>query len=305
MFLISKSAPLGGRSNDNNNALLLTHLSGVYTHHSRMSTVNFYCYNREMNNLVLAVSLDSSLELLSHYADIIVLDKGGQLPADQVYETVYIRSHFSHPDLLPQVFEKEINDIIKRVRGANPNVRFIDGMDTIKKIVSFEDKWGQYKLFSNYMPRTELHTNSVDTSSFVRPVYKKRLSSRGSGVTWEKERVSDEPNGWIIQESIDIKEELRIYVVAGNVYSVGAVKQSMTEGNKAQGVSSRELAADEIEFIQKLMEAAPELEVAGIDVARTVEGGLKLMEVNRSPGFAKFNELTGANLADIIYAADA
>lgn len=49
------------------------------------------------------------------------------------------------------------------------------------------------------------------------------------------------------------------------------------------------------------MAKAPELDIAGIDVARTTKGKLIAIEINRSPGFAKFYELTGFNLADQLY----
>ncbi|RYX79065.1 hypothetical protein EON76_04130 [bacterium] len=41
--------------------------------------------------------------------------------------------------------------------------------------------------------------------------------------------------------------------------------------------------------------------MAGIDIVRTAYGKLVLLEVNRSPGFAKFYDLTGINLADRLY----
>ena len=76
----------------------------------------------------------------------------------------------------------------------------------------------------------------------------------------------------------------------------------MTEGIKAQAIDSRVLMQDEIDFSSAVMKQAPDLDMVGIDVARTSDGKLGLMEVNRSPGFAKFYELTGTNLADKIYA---
>ena len=253
-----------------------------------------------MNNLVISVTPDSSLSLLNKYADIITLDDGATGTAHSNYETVYVRSHFSKPETLPQNFRKEIDAIVKAVKDANPDVRFIDAMDNVDAIVAFEDKWRQYQTFGKFMPRTEL-LGHADVSSFTRPIYKKRLSSRGSGVTWMHENVTGAADEWIAQETIEIKEELRIYVINGEVYPVTAVKQSMIEGQKAEGINSRLLTQDEIEFTAKLKESAPELDFVGIDIARADDGMLYLMEVNRSPGFAKFEELTGVNLADKLY----
>lgn len=254
-----------------------------------------------MKNLVVAVSPDSSLELLKSHADILVLDKDLVKISDTHYDTVYIRSHFSQPSTLPQNFRREIDVIVQRVKRANQKVRFIDDMDNVDAIVAFEDKRQQYKAFSEFMPRTERLSASTDISSFMRPIYKNRLSSRGSGVTWDKKSTVDSMEDWIVQETLHIRDELRVYIVNGEVYPVGAVKQSMTEENRAQSLDSRALTQDEIDFSSGIIRRSPNLDMVGIDMARTIDGKLSLMEVNRSPGFAKFCELTGVNLANKLY----
>lgn len=252
-----------------------------------------------MNHLVIAVSLDSSLELLGKYADVIVLDEDPSLAIEKSYETVYIRSHFSTPELQPQRFRAEIESIVSQAKQHNPDVTFIDGMETVEAIVSFEDKWAQYQLFADFMPRTQLLAEADD---FERPIYKKRLSSRGSGVTWNKDEATGSEEDWIVQESIDITEELRVYVIHGEVYLVGAVRNSMTADQKTQAVSARDLSQDEINFALAVAQKAPALEMIGLDVARSSDGALYVMEVNRSPGFGTFTKLTGVNLADVLYA---
>lgn len=254
-----------------------------------------------MKNLVIAVSPDSSLELLAPYADVVVLDKGLVKNSSASYDTVYIRSHFSQQSTLPQNFRNEINMLVQQARDINPKVRFIDNMDNVDAIVAFEDKWLQYIAYGKSMPRTELYDDKLDISSFVRPVYKNRLSSQGTGVTWDREKVVKSPGEWIVQESLEIHEELRVYIIHGKVYPIGAVKQSMTEGHKAQGINSRTLTQNEIRFSLSLIEETPGLDILGIDIVRSSDEELSLLEVNRSPGFAKFHELTGTNLADKLY----
>lgn len=254
-----------------------------------------------MSNLVISVSPDSSLELLKAYADVIVLDEGSVAKNSRTYDTVYIRSHFSDPSTLPQVFRSEIDKLVEYAKVMNPQVRFIDNMDTVDAIVTFEDKWHQYELFGKFMPHTQPYGHGTDITSFKRPIFKNRLSSRGSGVTWEQDRVAKSNGEWIVQESLDIREELRIYVIQGEVYPIGAMKQVMTEGNKAHALSCRTLSQDEIDFSLSVMKMAPSLDIVGIDVARTSDGQLALMEVNRSPGFAKFYELSGVNIAETLY----
>lgn len=253
------------------------------------------------NNLVIAVSLDSSLELLENYADIIVLDKYPSLNITKEYNTVYIRSHFSTPGYAPQDFRNEIDSLVDQVRQFNPSVEFIDNMFNIDEIIRFEDKLSQYQLFGDFMPRTEIYDKDTDVSSFKHPIFKKRLSSRGQGVTWEITKANPSTRGWIVQESLDINEELRIYIARGKVCPIATIRQNMTEDVTAQAISSRELTKDEFTFAAKVAAERPDLDMIGLDIAVLPAGELYLMEANRSPGFAKFYTLTGINLATKLY----
>lgn len=256
---------------------------------------------RIMKNLVVSVSADSSLELLGEHADIVLLDKHPYLNIQSLYDTAYIRSHFSQQFMQPQNFRSEIESIVAQVKSVNPNVKFIDSMDNVDAIVAFEDKWHQYQIFRELMPLTELCDGSPYTLVVRSPVYKQRLSSRGSGVTWNKDNVTTTKGEWIAQNSLDIQEELRVYAINTNIHPTGIVKKSMEEGVKAEGTSARKLSKDEMQFVSYVTDRAPRLDIVGIDMARTAAGDLKLIEVNRSPGFAKFFELTGVNLANEIY----
>lgn len=254
-----------------------------------------------MKNLAVTVSRDSSIQLLESLADVIILDKDVSASITTSYDTVYIRSHFSHAFMMPQNFRHTIESIVQQAKQLNPKVKFIDGMDNVDAIVSFEDKWSQYETFGEFMPRTELYKDGVDISTFVRPIYKKRLSSRGSGVTWDREKVDHSVGDWLIQESLDIAEELRVYIICGGVCEIGAVRRSMTSAQSAQAISSRQLSKIEIGFCSEVLNQARGIDIAGLDIACTSGGELYLMEVNRSPGFAKFNELSGINLATTLY----
>jgi hypothetical protein len=239
-----------------------------------------------MKNLVIAVSPDSSLELLGAFADIIVLDKESVPDAIPFYETIYIRSHFGRPETLPQVFRAEIEDIIHRAKQENPNIKFVDGTSSVDMILGTEDKWRQYEIFYRFMPNTKLLNNDLDVSGFERPVFKNRLSSHGNGVTWNIDDTTSPRKDWLIK---------------GKVYPVGAIRQNKTSNQSTQAIDSRSLTQDEIDFSLKIGEQAPILDIIGIDIARTLDGKLYLMEVNRSPGFGKFAELTGVNLASLLY----
>lgn len=256
---------------------------------------------KTMKNLVITVSLESSIDLLKSYADIIVLDKEpipDELPA---YKTLYIRSHFGHPSTLPEMFRSEIEDIVKRVKRQNPTVRIIDDTDTVDKVMQIEDKWRQYEIFSSFMPKTKLLNSRLDLSGFNRPIFKHRFSSHGNGVTWDVQETTSPRRNWLIQESIDINEELRIYVINSKVYPIGAVRQSKTSDQNTQAVDSRTLESDEVNFSTRIGQHAPSMDIIGLDIARDSNGELYLMEVNRSPGFGKFAALTGINLASFLY----
>lgn len=255
-----------------------------------------------MKHLVLAVSLDSSLDLLSKFADVVILDWKDKLNDRAAYDTVYIRSHFSHPDMLPQVFTKEIETITRKAKLNNPHVKFVDDMDTVDMIVKFEDKWHQYQAFWEYMPETQQLSDISMSNPPHALVYKKKLSSRGVGITWSVEDTYQAPDDWIAQQSLSIDEELRIYVVNGEVCPVGSVRRSMTEDSQPLLTSARDLTDEEVNFALDVHRRNPNLDLIGLDVAVT-PNGLKLLEVNRSPGFAKFFEFSGINLAEILYRA--
>lgn len=254
-----------------------------------------------MKNLVVAVSPDSSLELLGAFADIIVLDKEPVPAHIPRYETLYIRSHFGQAATLPQVFRAEIEDIVQRAKHENPNIKFIDGTDTVEKILAIEDKWLQYVTFNDFMPKTRLLNDKSDIAGFKRPIFKNRFSSHGNGVTWDIEKVTAPTNNWLVQESLDIIEELRVYVINGEVYPVGAIRRSKTAEQSTQPVDSRELTPEETEYSSRIGRQAISMDIIGLDIARTSDGRLYLMEVNRSPGFGVFAELTGVNLANLLY----
>lgn len=268
---------------------------------SQQKIVATICYHKHMKHLVISVSAESSIELLGEYADVILLDQPQIPDITESYETLYIRSHFSKPELQPQKFRRQIDTLVSQALRINKNIKFIDEMSTVDSIVAFEDKWQQYQTFSTFMPRTQLLSASA---TFAKPIFKKRISSRGNGVTWDISEVVGSKDEWIMQESLDIVEELRVYVICGNVYPVGAIRQSMSMTQKTQVASFRELTQDEIEFASMLWQFTPHLDMIGLDMIRTAEGILRLLEVNRSPGFGAFAELANVNLATLLYEKD-
>ncbi|MEO7905008.1 MAG: YheC/YheD family protein, partial [Candidatus Saccharimonadales bacterium] len=97
--------------------------------------------------------------------------------------------------------------------------------------------------------------------------------------------------------------ELRIYAIRGTVYPIAAVRQSKTHHQKTRVTDIRQLTRDEIDFSTKIHARISSIDLLGIDIARTVDGKLHLIEVNRSPGFAAFTALTNVNLSGLLYSA--
>ncbi len=75
----------------------------------------------------------------------------------------------------------------------------------------------------------------------------------------------------------------------------------MTSERNTQAVDSRKLTKDEIDFSLKIAKQNRQMDMIGLDIVHAADGKLYLLEVNRSPGFAKFAELTGVNLASTLY----
>ena len=247
------------------------------------------------------MSHDSSLKSLGLHADTILLDVDPNIKIMKTYDTVYIRSHFSKFDTLPQRFRSETKNLVQQIYELNSNVKFIDSTDTVDDILQFEDKWNQYQILSEFMPKTILYNDSYDVANFTQPVYKNRLSSRGTGVTWDVKQITNPEKDWIVQESISIIEELRIYAICGEIYPIGSIRQNKTSQQGTKVIDSRLLAQNEIDFSLRVMSHISHVDFAGLDVVRTENSALTLIEVNRSPGFAKFNDQTGVELADVLY----
>ena len=250
-----------------------------------------------MKNLVVTTSSDLSIPELGKFADVFLLDKddyGGGLVSK--YDTLYIRSQFNRPELMPQVFESEIDTIGREARDHG--LYIVDDTYSLQQILDFEDKWLQYKKLAKFMPETELlsETDGAD-GQFL---YKKRLSSRATGIVWQVEDIYGEKSDWIRQDRQDIRQELRVFVVCGQVCPTASIRSSKTENTEVKVAGFRELDSEELEFAMRVAESIPEIDFAGLDIIIT-EGGLKLIEVNRSPIFSSFTRDTGVNLASELY----
>jgi len=250
-----------------------------------------------MKHLVVTTRSDLSVEQLQPFTDVLFLEElHGNNPVSQEYASVYFRSHFSRPATMPQNFAAEIDMITEQFVGQD--VYFVDHVTNVEAILAIEDKWSQYQLLGEYMPETYLASESPLGGQSL--IFKKRLSSRASGIAWSRDEISGDLIDWIVQPRLEILEELRIYAVRGVICPMAAVRQSKTENQKVKVTELRPLSNEEIAFAEHVCSKIPQLDFVGLDVVVTPEGPA-LIEVNRSPDFAAFTKIADANLAEQLY----
>ncbi|MGI6612000.1 MAG: ATP-grasp domain-containing protein [Candidatus Nanosyncoccaceae bacterium] len=249
-------------------------------------------------HLLVTTTADLSIEQFRPLCDIVLLNdsqSSDKIRAIEDYRSVYVRSHFSRPDVMPQNFTQQIDEIGRLARQHD--IPLIDNMGTAQEIVNFEDKWRQYQIFSECMPKTQLATKQPDNKSVI---FKKRISSRATGIVWRREDIVGDLADWICQPLLNIQEELRVYIVRGEVIKTAAVRQSKTTNQAVKVVGVRELTEKEESFAQLVHQRRPELDFIGLDIVITPEE-LRLIEVNRSPDFASFARESQLNLVEKLY----
>ena len=198
------------------------------------------------------------------------------------YDTIYLRDPFNDENIAPYA-EKYVEDALRAFRFS----KSIDGITSYGQMESFEDKYNQYRLYSEYMPNTFLPSEGDFCEG--KHLAKKRISQRAKGIYFEK---ADFDNSYIVQDLMDIQEELRVYATFGNLVEQATIKSSKSPDSKVKVVGKRNLTEEEKEICSKIA-ALSKLDFIGIDLAVLKNGELKLIEVNRSPQFKRFVELYG------------
>ncbi|MBT4936581.1 ATP-grasp domain-containing protein [Candidatus Peregrinibacteria bacterium] len=107
----------------------------------------------------------------------------------------------------------------------------------------------------------------------------------------------------LIQKYLEIESEYRIFVV-GNA-ALGAIEKKAAPGKKianyAAGASFHlvDLPQDFLNEAIKLCQMQ-EIDIGGVDVAKTKTGEHYILEINRCPEFQAFSNATGLNVAEKI-----
>lgn len=239
---------------------------------------------------LLVATTSKDISILGHDrpgVDVILFGETFALPKEE-YEAVYVRDPF-----VTHLNEKMIQEQLSALLTAFPAEIFLDKITSYDDLL-IEDKWRQYQQLAQFMPRTILGgEKSAQTGG---KIAKKRISSRSRDILFQWS-VGDIDEDWIVQDTITIIEELRVYSVGGKVLPVASVKQSKTEATKAKITAIRQLTGDELAFAQAIVDAAGYYDLVGLDIAATSQG-LSLIELNRAPQFVRYNELTGNDLLE-------
>ena len=241
--------------------------------------------------LIVITSSDHSAGLfLSHTAAnrAIELVNYRDMPKiDKLYDIVYLRDPFT--DVWVMTTLRSVDDFTER----HPNAYYVDKVKTSDDLL-IEDKWRQYLQLSAYMPHTQLLSEVKELP--VQPIIKKRISARARDVYFDPDDVQGDRADYITQPLIAIIEEYRVYTLGGEVLPQMVRRSSKTPTSKIKAVEAVPLSALVGDFCKNILKNLPGYDLLGFDVAITSEGPI-LIEVNRSPQFARFMEMTGCDIA--------
>jgi len=207
------------------------------------------------------------------------------------YDFIYFRDPFNVGQFAAERIESVIASVARRYSGAS----FVDDTSDFYN-VSFEDKWRQYELLSDFMPQTNLLKDKSDFEP-NQAIAKPRISSRGRGIAFSAAELRA-GQSYIVQPLLDIKTEYRLYGIHGKIKKLAAIRTPKGPTSRVK-ISGLDVAPrDVMDFVKKIYRLIPEFQLVGFDIARLASGDLALIEVNRSPQFNRYNEITGKNLAN-------
>lgn len=223
-----------------------------------------------------------------HYYDDVIK----YLPKD--ISTVYFRDPFNtgHYDM------KLIENVMKIVNGHYPDAYYVDECRTIDDVM-IEDKWRQYQLLAEFMPETWLASGNDDHETNV--IVKERISSRARGILFS---IGDVPmsrrDEFIVQPLLDIEREYRVYTIRSEVMALMTQKSSKTIDTKVKIMNFMPVTDDIKQFVEKIIKRLPvQYDLLGFDIVYIADA-LMLVEINRSPQFKRYNELTGMNILQMM-----
>lgn len=212
-------------------------------------------------------------------------------PSDELPDSslVYFRDPFNDPSYVPD--EAKIDAIINHYQNAYS----VDQIRSFKDMQNAEDKYQQAQLYGDLYPTTWL----ANAHTFVpgEHIAKPRISQRAKNILFQlDDRVLDD--SWIVQTVLPIVEELRVYVISGQILKQASIKSSKSTGS-VKVIGIRQLTPTEQDFIAQAMQKCP-FDLVGFDLAVLQDSSLRLIEANRSPQFKRYYERTHLNPAELL-----
>ena len=249
-----------------------------------------------MRWLIVTTNEDHSLpffqiEKEGHEVDVTYYEESPNL--EKPYDAIYFRDPFNKVGYDKIAIDRDIHLIV----DSNPTAYFVDEA-TSPSALLIEDKWHQYELLGQYMPNTEILTQASQLTNAK--IAKKRISARARDIIFSPADLKGDLSEYIVQDMLDIQQEYRVYSVGNTVIPIMTTKSSKTAVSKVKVGDSLAVTPPIREFVQDILQLLPSHDFLGFDVAQTKEG-LRLVEVNRSPQFKRYNEEGGVNIAaDVI-----
>lgn len=170
---------------------------------------------------------------------------------------------------------------------------FIDNLKGVDDVF-LEDKWRQYEILKDLMPKTELL--SQRQSEFSSYIIKGRFSSRSRDIFFDikQVKVSDK---YIIQERLPVTVEYRVVVLKGQPLPVVLTKSVKKPGQKVKVIGKKKINQP-IEELAKQVHKKMPFDLLGVDIVRLEDDSYKVLEANRSPQMVKYWQLTGVNVIE-------
>lgn len=204
---------------------------------------------------------------------------------------LYYRDPFNDSELS----RAKLENTVKTVTSLESSPVFVDAAKSFSDML-IEDKWRQYQFLGDLMPATRLlrdHSEFIDNQHIAKP----RLSSRGRGIALKRQDLIPGQK-YIIQPFLTLKREYRVYGIHGSIVPVSAVCSSKTVSTKVKVIGIEKISDKLTKFAAKVYSRVSGLQFVGFDIAITAEGRPVLLEINRSPQFSRYNEVTDTNLAN-------
>ena len=262
-----------------------------------------------MKMLVITTDKDLSVNEFKTAAEMLKYEIHVSLYGENVqhvnnFDRIYLRDPFNTGDCN----EARIRELLSNLVRDYPSARYIDECSTYEGLL-IEDKWRQFELLSDFMPKTLLINNISDESEIndaklrlgVRGkssvIAKARISTRSRDVVLAKSDTKPELS-YILQQRLNLVKEWRVYGVNGEILPTAAVRTSKTNGVKVRTKGVEELPTNLIGFAEDVYARIPQMDLVGFDIAITNDNKPVLLEINRSPQFKQYNQATGTNLAN-------